>query len=110
VKYDEQALKQLQIIAVDDEQSNLLLLKEIPLAGRIVAVADVFDALTHERPYKHAWTAEAAVSEILSQAGRQFDPGVVEAFSALDRAGLLGRAPVDDDPDGSPEALGPVHV
>jgi putative two-component system response regulator len=57
--------------------------EEIPLASRIVAVADVFDALTHERPYKQAWTREAALEEIERQRGRQFDPRVVDAFRAL---------------------------
>jgi HD-GYP domain-containing protein (c-di-GMP phosphodiesterase class II) len=52
----------------------------IPQVGRIVAVADVFDALTHARPYKDAWNALDAVAEISSQRGRQFDPGVVKAF------------------------------
>lgn len=52
----------------------------IPLASRIVAVADVFDALTHERPYKIAWSFEEAVREIEQQSGRQFDPLVVAAF------------------------------
>ncbi|MBW3607705.1 MAG: response regulator [Actinobacteria bacterium] len=61
----------------------------IPLAARVVAVADVFDALTHERPYKHAWPVDEAVREILNQAGRQFDPAVVEAFSTLDHRALL---------------------
>ncbi len=65
--------------------------EEIPIAGRIVAVADVFDALTHERPYKQAWPVEKAVDEILSQAGRQFDPCVVDAFSTLDHPTLLSR-------------------
>jgi putative two-component system response regulator len=54
--------------------------EDIPVSGRIVAVADVFDALTHERPYKEAWLPEKAVAEITSQSGRQFDPRVVEAF------------------------------
>ena len=63
-----------------------------PLAGRIAAVADVFDALTHERPYKEAWPLETAVREILIQADRQFDPDVVEAFSELDHPALLNRA------------------
>jgi putative two-component system response regulator len=63
----------------------------IPLAGRIVAVADVFDALTHERPYKGAWPVEKAVEEILGQAGRQFDAGVVEAFSRIDHPTLSSR-------------------
>jgi putative two-component system response regulator len=64
---------------------------EIPLAGRIVAVADVFDALTHERPYKLAWPVEEAVGEVLSQRGRQFDPDVLDAFAALDHRALLSR-------------------
>ena len=62
-----------------------------PQAGRIVAVADVFDALTHERPYKDAWPLEAAVAEVLAQSGRQFDPDVVEAFAKLDHSTLLER-------------------
>ncbi len=52
----------------------------IPLVGRIVAVVDIFDALTHSRPYKPAWPVEEAVAEIRAQAGRHLDPGVVEAF------------------------------
>jgi putative two-component system response regulator len=57
--------------------------EEIPLAGRIVAVADVFDALTNNRPYKNAWPVEQAIAEIQQQGGKQFDPNVVEAFSYL---------------------------
>ena len=56
----------------------------IPIAGRIVAVADVFDALTHERPYKTAWTTTEALAEMADQAGRHFDPAVVEAFLSLE--------------------------
>jgi putative two-component system response regulator len=52
----------------------------IPIVGRIAAVADVFDALTHDRPYKRAWATADAVSEIRRQAGRQFDAAVVAAF------------------------------
>jgi len=52
----------------------------IPLVGRIVAIADVFDALTHVRPYKEAWTVAEAVTEIRRQSARQFDPEIVEAF------------------------------
>ncbi|HEX8833458.1 MAG TPA: HD domain-containing phosphohydrolase, partial [Abditibacteriaceae bacterium] len=54
--------------------------EEIPIEGRIVAVIDVFDALTHERPYKKAWSPEEAQAEIERQSGKQFDPRVVEAF------------------------------
>ena len=53
----------------------------IPLAGRIVAVADVFDALTHVRPYKPAWPAQRAYGELCAPAGRQFDAAVVDAFA-----------------------------
>lgn len=49
----------------------------IPLVARIVAVADVFDALVHTRPYKEAWNLDRALAEIASQAGRHFDPNVV---------------------------------
>jgi putative two-component system response regulator len=52
----------------------------IPLAGRIVAVADVFDALTQKRPYKSAWPVDEAVAEIDRQRGRQFDPTLVDSF------------------------------
>lgn len=57
--------------------------EEIPLPGRIVAVADVFDALVHERPYKRAWTPEEAMAEIAEQSGKQFDPAVVDALLSL---------------------------
>ena len=61
--------------------------EEIPLEGRIVAIADVFDALTHERPYKKAWPVEEAIAEIQSQAGRQFDPRVITAFLEVQSSG-----------------------
>ncbi len=51
----------------------------IPVTGRIVSVADVYDALTSERPYKKAWSREEALAELQRQAGTQFDPEVVEA-------------------------------
>ena len=54
--------------------------EKIPLSGRIVAVADVFDALTTARPYKEAWTLDAAAAHIRKLSGANFDPRVVEAF------------------------------
>jgi two-component system response regulator RpfG len=54
--------------------------KEIPLVARIVAVADVYDALISPRPYKRAWAAEDAQDYLHKQAGSQFDPICVEAF------------------------------
>jgi putative two-component system response regulator len=58
--------------------------EDIPLSGRITSVADVLDALTHERPYKAAWERDRALAEITSQAGRQFDPAVTDALLELD--------------------------
>ncbi|MFC4640259.1 HD domain-containing phosphohydrolase [Deinococcus hohokamensis] len=62
---------------------------EIPLLARIFAVCDVYDALTSERPYKPAWTHQAAVKELIAQRGRQFDPRIVDTF-----LGLLPAVPV----------------
>jgi putative nucleotidyltransferase with HDIG domain len=58
--------------------------EDIPLPARIFAVVDVYDALVSERPYKAAWPRERAVAEIVAQAGRHFDPRVVELFVALE--------------------------
>ena len=52
----------------------------IPLSGRIAAICDVFDALTSERPYKKAWTAEDAFRELHQEKGRHFDPELVDLF------------------------------
>jgi putative two-component system response regulator len=50
------------------------------VSGRIVSVADTFDALTHERPYKRAWSTEEALGELRDLAGLAFDPDVVAVF------------------------------
>jgi putative two-component system response regulator len=57
----------------------------IPVAARLVHLADVFDILVHERPYKESWTVEAAAEEIRSGAGTDFDPEAVRAFDELGR-------------------------
>jgi putative two-component system response regulator len=54
--------------------------KEIPLVGRIVSVADVFDALTSDRPYKKCWSVSKALDYIISQKGKHFDPKIVDEF------------------------------
>lgn len=74
--------------------------EQIPLSGRIVALADVFDSLCHERPYKPAWTVEDAKAEIHRLSGRQFDPAVVDAFAQLDHHELIDPAERDHPPPG----------
>ncbi|MDR7401196.1 MAG: GAF domain-containing protein [Armatimonadota bacterium] len=68
---------------------------EIPLAARIFAVVDVWDALRSDRPYRPAWPAERALQYIREQAGRQFDPEVVRAFVQM-----MEGEPADVDPVG----------
>jgi len=62
---------------------------DIPLVGRLVHVADVFDILVHERPYKDAFSVEDAAAEIQGGAGTQFDPEIVEAFLDLGQRAWL---------------------
>jgi putative two-component system response regulator len=57
--------------------------EEIPLNARIVAIADVFDALLSNRPYKVAWSPEATVQYIQAERGRHFDPRLVDAFISV---------------------------
>jgi len=73
----------------------------IPLASRITALADVFDALTHRRPYKEAWPIDRAIDEIARLKGCQFDPQLTDYFLVLvdklrnahsDLDGYLGQA------------------
>ena len=71
----------------------------IPIAGRIVAVADVFDALTHDRPYKPAWPEDEALEEIRAGREKHFDPEVVDVFIDLNRSMPMKDPPV--------ESLGP---
>ena len=54
--------------------------EEIPIAARIFAVIDVWDALTSDRPYRKAWSMDAALQYIKKNAGRHFDPQVVQVF------------------------------
>lgn len=57
--------------------------EQIPRGARVLAVADVYDALTSNRPYRSAWSQESAIEYIQSRAGTQFDPQVVDAFMAV---------------------------
>ena len=70
--------------------------KKIPVSGRITAVADVFDALTHVRPYKSAWEIDKALELIRQESGRKFDPRVVRAFMTLDLGTETGLEAPDE--------------
>lgn len=75
------------------ELEQALIGKDIPLAARIVALADVYDALRHKRCYKSEWTIEDTFNEIQSQSGKQFDPELVEAFMQIrDRLEDINKA------------------
>jgi putative nucleotidyltransferase with HDIG domain len=70
--------------------------EEIPYSARIFAVADTWDALTSDRPYKKAWKPVDALAEIKAQSGRHFDPVVVNAFiDYITEVGNLSERPVD---------------
>src|SRR5205823_6023576 len=56
----------------------------IPLAARIIAVCDAFDAITNDRPYRRKASIAHARQELAREAGRQFDPAIVETFLSLD--------------------------
>jgi HD-GYP domain-containing protein (c-di-GMP phosphodiesterase class II) len=62
---------------------------DIPLPGRIISVADAFDAMTSDRPYRRSMPAARALAELRRGAGRQFDPKVVRAFLGVWRRGGL---------------------
>ncbi len=66
--------------------------EEIPIAARIIAVADAFDAMTTDRPYRRRFDDEATIQEIHRCAGTQFDPKVVEAFTQAYRSGRIRSA------------------
>ncbi|XQF92088.1 response regulator [Pseudoalteromonas espejiana] len=59
---------------------NALIGEEISIEGRIVAIADVFDALTSKRPYKEAWSIEQTLAHLQEQAGKHFDPQLISLF------------------------------
>jgi putative two-component system response regulator len=70
--------------------------EDIPIAGRLTAVADAFDALSFSRPYKEAWPLDAVLAEMELSAGRQLDPTLVEILQRLDHAALLARVDSED--------------
>lgn len=66
-----------------------LMQDQIPMEARIVALADFYDALTHERPYKRAWTPQEALDEVEKQRGVHFDPQIVEVFRQMFHDNML---------------------
>jgi PAS domain S-box-containing protein len=81
----------------------------IPIAGRIVAVVDTFDAMTHDRPYRSPSSIEQALAETSRCSGSQFDPRVVNAFLQLHHA-AANQHPPKTPPHPQTEHLGAVHV
>ncbi len=73
--------------------------EEIPLTARVMAVADVYDALTSNRSYRNAWPHERAISEIQKSAGKHFDPRVVDAFVSVIDAVLADIGQEQDEGD-----------
>jgi putative two-component system response regulator len=89
-EHDSDLLRMARVVALNHHERwdgggypRGLAKEAIPLEGRIVALADVFDALTSERPYKKAWTAEDAGNYIQSQSGTAFDPQLTQRFLGL---------------------------
>ena len=76
--------------------------EEIPLAGRIVSVCDVYDALTSNRVYKSAWTHDRTLDYIHNESGRSFDPQIVLAWDSVKHAFAAIR---HSFPDGEPMDL-----
>jgi len=81
--------------------------EDIALEGRIVAICDVFDALTSSRPYKQAWSVDQAATFILEQAGKHFDPRYAKIFvDHLDQMISIKNAVLDNEDPIEPSAIG----
>lgn len=77
----------------------------IPLSGRIVAIADVFDSMTHERPYKKAFPEEETLDIMEEEGGRHFDPGLLSLFLELARSGQVREVTEREERAGPHAAL-----
>ena len=89
-EHESELLQDARVIALTHHEKwdgsgypNRLRGKEIPLIGRIIAVVDVFDALTTVRPYKKAWTVDDALAYMQRESGRHFDPELVRLFMTV---------------------------
>ena len=81
-----------------------LLPVQVAACARVVAVADVYDALTSVRPYKKAWASEQAFQYVASEAGRHFDPRIAQAFGAMKKDVLQIQNEWRDPPGASAKA------
>lgn len=82
---------------------NGLIKEEIPVPGRIISIADVFDALTSVRPYKKSWSVEKSMEAIEKNSGKQFDPELVKVFqSCLPKILKIKEKYMDQFPDHQP--------
>lgn len=86
-EHDSEIMKESRVIALSHHEKwdgsgypGKLKGDEIPISGRVVAIADVFDALTTERPYKKAWTVKDAVNLLDENSGSHFDPDLIPLF------------------------------
>jgi len=86
---DSELLSMARVIALNHHEKwdgsgypNGLAAEDIPLPGRVVALADVFDALTSVRPYKKAWSVDTAMEYVVANRGKHFDPRLVDLFRA----------------------------
>jgi len=103
-EHENRLLKTARVIALTHHERwdgagypNGLKGEEIPIEGRIVALADVFDALLSERPYKSAWPTDMAVAQIKQGSGGHFDPALVQAFlEHLDEILALAETHADE--------------
>jgi len=78
---------------------------DIPISGRIVAITDVFDAITSKRVYKDAWPIEQALEYLMEMRGKQFDPDIVDAFFAIEGQITSIRLSKGDTPESKPMIL-----
>jgi putative nucleotidyltransferase with HDIG domain len=76
-------------------------------ASRIVHICDIYDALCTDRPYRQAWEPEQALSYLLEQSGRELDPELVRAFSAMVQEAYIKRMPIPAEPEPLPAAPAP---
>ena len=71
--------------------------EDIPLGARVIGVCDAFEAMTSDRPYRKALPVEKALAELRNEAGRQFDPDIVEVFFRLMERDIINLGDVNEE-------------